>query len=164
MNSLSAPIGHWIGTGVAPVNLVGHSMGGVLGLEWLEADAARVAGFVNIDGNVSISDCAFSGRAVESGLDAFVAEGFDRLRDGIYRDGAEDPALRAAAVEDLGALGPGCASRFEPPLRRHLRDEAAAVRRAAVRAASISLRGSPLWSIRRETVAGRGQRRGVAKK
>jgi pimeloyl-ACP methyl ester carboxylesterase len=78
--------------------LVGHSMGGVIGTllcENPEALGRRLAAFVNVEGNVSPSDCTNSATAARYGLDAFLAHGYDALGDEIYRLGASDRAHRA---------------------------------------------------------------------
>lgn len=77
-----------------PVHVVGHSMGGVLGLLFTERHPRAVKTFVNVDGNISRMDCLFSGQAAGQPLGAFLDTGFDALRDGVWADGAEDPALR----------------------------------------------------------------------
>ena len=77
-----------------PLALVGHSMGGVIGILLAERHAALLDVLVNVDGNLSPGDCVFSGRAVEFGLEDFLAGGFERLRDTVYRQGARECAQR----------------------------------------------------------------------
>jgi pimeloyl-ACP methyl ester carboxylesterase len=79
--------------GPRPV-LVGHSMGGVLALLMAERAPAALAAIVNIDGNISLGDCTFSGKAAALSLPEMLAGGFDRLREAIYADGANAPELR----------------------------------------------------------------------
>ncbi len=74
--------------------IVGHSMGGVIGVELAERHPDVVEQLVNVDGNVSIGDCAFSGRAAAFELPAFLDHGFAALRDVVYQGGATSPALR----------------------------------------------------------------------
>lgn len=60
-------------TGAPPVVVVGHSMGGVLGVLLAERHAARVTQLVDVDGNVSLGDCTFSRRIVEGDVASFRA-------------------------------------------------------------------------------------------
>jgi len=94
--------------GPRPV-VVGHSMGGVLATLIAERAPAELAAIVNIDGNVSIGDCTFSGKAAALSLADMVAGGFDRLREAIYADGASAPELR----------GYYAALRFADPVTYH---------------------------------------------
>lgn len=72
-----------------PVILVGHSMGGVIGQEACERGGRWVDGFVNVEGNISLEDCGFSGPAAAFDLPRFVGGGFTSLRDTVY-DGGRD--------------------------------------------------------------------------
>lgn len=78
----------------APVSLVGHSMGGALGQLVCEANPELLDGFVNVEGNLSLDDCVFSGQAAAAPLGDFLAGGFERLADGVCQDGLEDPPQR----------------------------------------------------------------------
>jgi pimeloyl-ACP methyl ester carboxylesterase len=69
-------------------------MGGVVGLLLAERHPQRVAALVDVDGNISIDDCTYSGRAAAMSLQAFVAGGFGRLREAILDEGPGDPATR----------------------------------------------------------------------
>jgi pimeloyl-ACP methyl ester carboxylesterase len=75
-----------------PTVVVGHSMGGVLGVMLAERHPDLVSGLVNIDGNVSEGDCTFSGAAAAEDIETFVRSGFDRLRETVRLAGATDPA------------------------------------------------------------------------
>jgi pimeloyl-ACP methyl ester carboxylesterase len=79
--------------GVRPT-VVGHSMGGVIGVLMAERHPDVVEQLVNVDGNVSIGDCNFSGRAAAFALPSFVAHGFAELKAFVYAGGAASPALR----------------------------------------------------------------------
>ena len=72
--------------------VIGHSMGGVLATLLAERDAVRA--LVNVDGNISHGDCNFSGVAAAYTLEDFRSHGFATMRDDVYRDGLEKPALR----------------------------------------------------------------------
>ena len=54
----------WLeGRGGSPVVVVGHSMGGVLGLLLAERHPEKVRALVNVEGNISYDDCTYSGPA-----------------------------------------------------------------------------------------------------
>lgn len=89
--------------------VVGHSMGGVLATMIAERAPAQVAAIVNIDGNISLGDCTFSGVAAALSLAEMLGGGFDRLREAIYADGATAPELR----------GYYAALRFADPVTYH---------------------------------------------
>lgn len=91
LDALADHLATWL-HGRLPAVLLGHSMGGVLAT--LVAERIRVAGVVDIDGNLSRGDCTFSAQATAYSLDDFVAHGFQRMRDDVYARGASEPALR----------------------------------------------------------------------
>jgi pimeloyl-ACP methyl ester carboxylesterase len=76
--------------------LIGHSLGGVLAQ--LVAERVRVAGVIDVDGNLSLGDCTFSNQAVAHPADDFATHGFDTLRDVVYKSGIANPALRGYYV------------------------------------------------------------------
>jgi pimeloyl-ACP methyl ester carboxylesterase len=84
--------------GDGPVQVLGHSMGGVIGLLLAERHPELVRALVCVDGNISPGDCTFSGRVAGQDREGFVATGFDRLREAIAVAGAGDPALRGYHV------------------------------------------------------------------
>lgn len=77
----------------API-VMGHSMGGVIGQLLAETAPQQVRALCNVEGNISAGDCTFSGRAAAMDAAEFSAGGLDRLRQEVYLDGADDPALR----------------------------------------------------------------------
>lgn len=74
--------------------LIGHSMGGVLGLIMAERHKQLVAGLVDIEGNKSLGDCVFSGQAMGVSYPDFKNRVFPQLLDKVYKDGLKDQALR----------------------------------------------------------------------
>jgi len=84
--------------GEKDVTLVGHSMGGVIAMLLTERHRDLVARVIDIDGNVSPPDCAFSSQASAVDLEQFRAASFAALIDKIYCDGVGDPALRGYYV------------------------------------------------------------------
>jgi pimeloyl-ACP methyl ester carboxylesterase len=77
-----------------PLFLIGHSMGGVIGQLIVEKHPDLFSGFVNIEGNITSGDCAFSSIAAGMSLEAFTGGGFDRMKGDIYKRGLNNPALR----------------------------------------------------------------------
>jgi pimeloyl-ACP methyl ester carboxylesterase len=74
--------------------IVGHSMGGVLGLLVAERAPERVAALVDVEGNVSLGDCTFSGKAAALSREQLIDGGFDRLREEMLDGAGGDRALR----------------------------------------------------------------------
>ncbi|MFH1468923.1 MAG: alpha/beta hydrolase [Pseudomonadota bacterium] len=77
-----------------PAVVVGHSMGGVLGLLLADRHPSCVRALLNVDGNISLDDCRYSGKAARWVLNDFLAGGFDHFRDEVYQDGLNDPPHR----------------------------------------------------------------------
>ncbi len=77
-----------------PVVVLGHSMGGVVGLLLCERHPDQVAAFVNVEGNLTPSDCTFSARIATMGAEAFIAHGFNRLRQDLEQMAVLDPVLQ----------------------------------------------------------------------
>jgi pimeloyl-ACP methyl ester carboxylesterase len=76
-----------------PVVMIGHSMGGVIGQLLAENFPGSLSHFINIEGNISIGDCTFSGRAAAYSQSVFVDSGFDRLKEAVSRNGHQNAAL-----------------------------------------------------------------------
>jgi pimeloyl-ACP methyl ester carboxylesterase len=88
-------LGRWLETrGDGPVVVVGHSMGGVVGLRLCERFPRAVRAFFNVEGNVSSHDCGFSRKVGGHSLEGLVAGGLDSILEGIYHAGREDLPLR----------------------------------------------------------------------
>lgn len=89
----------WLKEAAVPTPiLVGHSMGGVIGTLMAERHPDILAGFVDVEGNVSLGDCIFSGRVAGMDWPEFAESGFGRLLEAVYRRGADDAALRSYFV------------------------------------------------------------------
>jgi pimeloyl-ACP methyl ester carboxylesterase len=84
--------------GESDVTVVGHSMGGVVGLLLAERSRQSLRRLVNVDGNVAAADCSFSGEAAAMDLASFAAGGFDRLRQRVFEGASRDVALRGYYV------------------------------------------------------------------
>ncbi len=78
-----------------PVVIVGHSMGGAIGLDLCERHPERVRAFVNIEGNVSRGDCGYSGPAAEYDEREWLERGFQETVQRIGRLGLADAAHRS---------------------------------------------------------------------
>lgn len=76
-----------------PVVWIGHSMGGVLGQIFCEKYPHRITGFLNVEGNISIEDCAFSGQVVTHDGPDFNTIGFPGIQRRIYEKGLTSPAF-----------------------------------------------------------------------
>jgi len=108
--------------GIDRCHLVGHSMGGLTALLLADRDPARVAGFVNIEGNVAPEDCFLSRQVVthpHDDADTFLARFTERVGAARFysarlfaaslphkvRAGAVKPILESIVeVSDGGAL------------------------------------------------------------
>lgn len=87
---------------LGPVTLVGHSMGGVIGLYLAERRRTRIDGFFNIEGNISPADCTGSAVAAGQSLDEWLDGGFHAFLNDLYQPNDPDdpnaernPVLRA---------------------------------------------------------------------
>jgi len=94
LEGIADDLARWTAELAPRVVLVGHSMGGVIGLALGERHPDRVERFVNVEGNLSPDDCTYSGWAERHSPEAFLARGFADLLDHVYRLGVEDPAHR----------------------------------------------------------------------
>jgi len=88
----------FLATDGRPNVLVGHSMGGVIGQVMCEKAGASISGFVNVEGNLTLDDCTFSGPTSQQSLDDFLSRGFDELKTGILQGAIVERALRTYAA------------------------------------------------------------------
>ena len=77
--ALADQLADWLSGFTKPPVLVGHSMGGVLAVLVAEASPSVVKAVVNIEGNVSLDDCAFSGRIVAWDEHSYVSDGHESM-------------------------------------------------------------------------------------
>jgi pimeloyl-ACP methyl ester carboxylesterase len=120
--------------------LIGASMGGVLAT--LIAERTAVRAVVNIDGNISLGDCNFSGKAAACAIDDFIASGFAVLRADVYEAGRTDLALRGYHAA-LSAASPRVFHHHARELVELSRSEQLAPRLAALRAPALFVAGVP---------------------
>lgn len=75
--------------------VVGHSMGGVLAVMMAERFGPdRIEAIVNVEGNLSLGDCQYSGRVAGCTERDFLQWGRRELLDGLYHQGVVDEAHR----------------------------------------------------------------------
>jgi pimeloyl-ACP methyl ester carboxylesterase len=122
--------------------VIGHSMGGVLGVLLAESYPHALGGLVDIEGNASLGDCVFSGRAASCSLPEFIGGGFDELRERVYLDGRDDPALRGYYAS-MRFADPRVFHRHAQDLVDASRDESMATRLAALQVPRVVIAGVP---------------------
>ncbi len=122
--------------------LIGHSMGGVVATFLAELLDRRVAGFVNIEGNISTPDCTYSARIAACDPAEFSATGFSRLCAEVEHSGADDRALELYA-RSLYLADPRQLHRNATDLVAISAGESLAARMAALAMPTIYLLGSP---------------------
>jgi pimeloyl-ACP methyl ester carboxylesterase len=89
----------WLGArGGPPPVLVGHSMGGVIGVLLAERHPGALAALVDVDGNVSPGDCTYSGRAAAYGDADFLTRGFSAMCAYVDERAPGDPAHASYAL------------------------------------------------------------------
>ncbi len=101
------------------VHIVGHSMGGVVGLHAAELLGPRAGVLLSLEGNLGIDDCGFSGKIASLPLDDFERHGFSVFR-GMLRNFLEkdpSPGLERYA-RDLDRADPAALHRCARSLVR----------------------------------------------
>ena len=66
--------------GLDQLNLVTHSMGGIIGIELAEMIPDRIGSFTNAEGNITAEDCTMSRRVADMSAGCFAREGFEQLK------------------------------------------------------------------------------------
>lgn len=88
-------LGGWLDAlAVGPVVVLGHSMGGVIGLMLGERRPDLVRGLLDVEGNVSLDDCGYSSLAAADERGAFLDGGYEALLERFFDAGAGDPVVR----------------------------------------------------------------------
>lgn len=126
-----------------PVVLVGHSMGGVIGILLAELAPQKVRAFVNVEGNVSLPDCAYSGRAAKHPLETWLDHGYGDLLDSLYEDQREDPAVLRPYCASIQMCDPRAFHRNSEELVTLSTAETLAARMAALGLSRIYFFGAP---------------------
>jgi len=129
--------------GVAPVVLIGHSMGGVVGTLLAEHVPGAVRAFVNVEGNVSRGDCHFSSRAVRYSPEEWLAEGYERVLDDLYRKAEENPRVLRPYCASIQMCDPRSFHRNSRELVATSEREVMAARLAALGLPKVYVYGFP---------------------
>ena len=142
LKGLAAELASWLKNFAQPPLLVGHSMGGVLAVLIAEGSPSLVKAVVNIEGNVSLGDCRFSGRVAAWDGEDYGVNGHTAIAETTFelaRDGQPERYYYAAF-------------RFADPksTHRHARDlveisatESMAQRMAALTVPAVFIAGVP---------------------
>lgn len=86
---------HWLrDLALGPVVVVGHSMGGVIGLELCEKSPELVRAFLDVEGNVTLDDCAYSAPIAAIDADSWPHPGFDDICERVWQRAQHDRAHR----------------------------------------------------------------------
>lgn len=126
-----------------PVVVLGHSMGGVVGTRLCRRLGAAARAFVNVEGNISLADCGYSGRAVEYSLGDWLAHGFDRVLDAIHDHPGESAEVRRAYGASIRMCDPRAYLRNSRELVASSRAETGARDLAALDAEVLYVHGAP---------------------
>jgi len=88
----------WLkGKGVRHVIVAGHSLGAIVGLILTRNHPELVTHLIDIDGNKSLKDCAYSGKAVGVEPEEFAQRIFPEMLDKIYFSGSNSEAVSGQA-------------------------------------------------------------------
>jgi pimeloyl-ACP methyl ester carboxylesterase len=126
-----------------PAVVLGHSMGGVVATLLAERAKRLVRALVNVEGNISASDCHFSSRAAEHTEESWLARGYDQLLDGLYREERENPAVLRPYCASIQMCDPRAFFRNSRELVEASAAETLAARMAAIDRPKIYLFGAP---------------------
>jgi pimeloyl-ACP methyl ester carboxylesterase len=145
LSQAAAELGHWLESrDEAPVVVLGHSMGGVVGTMLAEQVPQRVEALVNVEGNVSFDDCGFSSRIARYLPEEFPNAPFRRLLQAVYRESQDEnaAALRTYFVS-MSLCDPRQLYRHAVELVELSRAEGLAARLARLPMPQIYLLGDP---------------------
>ncbi len=94
------------------VVVVGHSMGGVIGTHLLKRGfaSARITGFANVEGNLTLGDCSFSSQIAPQTSEKFEEFGHSSLCDALLAGAHAEPAWNGYQVS-LRFADPGVVHR-----------------------------------------------------
>ncbi|MEO1370541.1 MAG: alpha/beta hydrolase, partial [Acidobacteriota bacterium] len=91
--------------GLGRVTLLGHSMGGVIALILAERGLIEIAGVLDVEGNVTLDDCSFSGQASALTEEAWCGEGYGTFLEALHGMAA-DGETAAARGDDSKERAP----------------------------------------------------------
>lgn len=90
---------------VGSVVLVGHSMGGVIAMHFARLLKRRTVALINVEGNISLADCHFSGQVAAQPLETWLASGWAAFLEQLYSSAALPASPDDEAPEVLRAYG-----------------------------------------------------------
>jgi pimeloyl-ACP methyl ester carboxylesterase len=79
--------------GTVTFHLCGHSMGGLVAMNIAELEPQRVISFIDMEGNLTLEDCSFTGKVVGSTFEEFADTGRRKLEKDFRDSGIEDPSM-----------------------------------------------------------------------
>ncbi len=88
---------------VGRIHLVGHSLGGMVGILLLDMLGERVVSFANLEGNLVLADCGTSKQVATYSLKEFEATGYDQLRMQISQSSEASAAARSRWLRQIPA-------------------------------------------------------------
>jgi pimeloyl-ACP methyl ester carboxylesterase len=139
---VAADLTAWLAARGRPAVIVGHSMGGVIAAMIAEGRPGWLRGVVNVEGNVTIGDCTFSGRAAAQEVEAFASGGFAAMRAWVHDGGVADRALRGYHVS-MCLADAAVFHRHSAELVAWSRDGTAAARIAGCDVPTLFIAGAP---------------------
>ncbi|MBF0183542.1 MAG: alpha/beta hydrolase [Magnetococcales bacterium] len=100
-------VGELAGCLTEPSVVLGHSMGGVLGLLLCVRYPEHIAAFINVEGNLSDADCTFSSLAIAQTEKHFLAKGFhDLLTSSLLNGLGQGDARQGSYRERMAGCNP----------------------------------------------------------
>jgi Predicted hydrolases or acyltransferases (alpha/beta hydrolase superfamily) len=79
--------------GTETFHLCGHSMGGLVAMNIAELEPLRVLSFIDLEGNLTIEDCSFTGKVAGNTLEEFAHTGKWKLEKEFREAGINDPTM-----------------------------------------------------------------------
>ena len=129
------------GQGDPPV-LLGHSMGGTLAQLVAEAASDRIRAVVNIEGNICLNDCAWSGPIAARSLRSFLDSGLSEVLSQLDEAGRDDPEMARYATS-LRQADPAAIHRHSADLVALSKPADLAQRLARLPVPALYIAGSP---------------------
>lgn len=127
---------------IAPCLLIGHSMGGVVGLFLAEKHPRLLRGLINVDGNISLGDCGYSGPISRQTQSEFVSRGYGELLTSLQERGVDDLAHRGYFAS-MQLAQPEVVYTHSQDLVRWSAEESLARRMAELAVPSVYIAGAP---------------------
>jgi pimeloyl-ACP methyl ester carboxylesterase len=94
--------------GIKTFHLCGHSMGGLVAMNVAALQPQRMLSFIDLEGNLTIEDCSFTGKVAEKTFEEFARTERSKLEKEFKEAGIHDPAMSEYAdtfcMASTGAL------------------------------------------------------------